>query len=197
MLGELRLGYQRSDFSVCPAHNDFPGWWALGSKLRRRKPMTLSTAAGPLLAAAHRCPFSVGWTVPVPSPTGPERTEQLSIAQYAMLLPGIIAEKWKHRLITSASSPPPCPSPPPPDTHTLLSCSSFIVRRTMLLRNKPWCFKVIGTHWDDSAVVTSLKWSFHGNAVSLCKGTLTYAQAFRGYFRMNGLLGWLLWVLMK
>lgn len=30
-----------------------------------------------------------------------------------------------------------------------------------------------------------------------CKETLTYAQAFRGYFRMNGLLGWLVWVLVK
>ena len=30
-----------------------------------------------------------------------------------------------------------------------------------------------------------------------CRETLTYAPAFRGYFGMNGLPGWLLWVLVK
>jgi hypothetical protein len=39
--------------------------------------------------------------------------------------------------------------------------------------------------------------SFMTMQYGLCIGTLTYAQAFRGYFGMNGLLGWLLWVLMK
>lgn len=68
---------------------------------------------------------------------------------------------------------------------------SFSCTGTVPLRNRPRCWAEIETRGDIFTAAPCSEGPFMTSGVASAQ-TLTYARAFRGYFGMNGLLGWLL-----